>query len=87
VELLGLVLETTCESLVPVMQRLVETRILPAMKQQPKHSKILAKMEPRIAAWMTWTFSLPIDLLRSTMNKIISTTDPKVVSITTAMDF
>jgi hypothetical protein len=57
------------------------------MKQKPKHSRIFARIEPKMAAWITRTFEFPTEVLSSTMKRMISTTDPKVVSITTAIDF
>lgn len=56
------------------------------MKQKPKHSNMLARMEPRMAARITGTLvSLPVT--SRTMNSTISTTDPRVVSATTPMTF
>jgi hypothetical protein len=52
------------------------------MKQKPRQSNMLARMEPRIAARITGTFwSLPVT--NSTMKRTISTTDPSVVSAMT----
>lgn len=52
----------------------------------PRQSSRLAKMEPRIAARITVTFVFPPWTI-STVNKMISTIDPKVVSSITPATF
>ena len=47
----------------------------------PKHRSKFARIEPRIAARMTGTESLPFEI--KTMNSTISTTEPSVVSMIT----
>lgn len=59
----------------------------PATKHDPRQRRRLAKIEPRMAALMTGTFDPFLSLLSSTMNRMISTTEPRVVSKTTAIAF
>jgi hypothetical protein len=56
----------------------------PATKHDPKQSSRLARIDPKIAALMTCTFESPTEVLSKTMNKMISTIEPQVVSRTTA---
>lgn len=57
--------------------------IPPTKKQVPRQRSRLAKMEPRMAAWMTGIRLLFVSEEIRTINSTISTTELKVVSIKT----
>ena len=50
----------------------------------PRQRSRLARMDPKMAALITCTLESPLDVPIKTMNRMISTMEPNVVSRTTA---
>lgn len=82
-ELLLVILNSTCNEASKGLAGAKQTNE-GAAYHEPRQSSKLARIDPNMAALITWTFESPLEVLSNTMNKMISTTEPNVVSRTTA---